>query len=116
QYSFELRLLRRVRVVAGRNRWLRLGNRNRELGEVVDVLSLVERPALLVGVDRRGRNRDERAGLELEQPFRVRRLERNDVDDDVEAVGDGECALLVAVERDVFDTHWRDPLGLARHG
>jgi hypothetical protein len=43
---------------------------------------------LLVGVDRRRGDRDERAGLELEQLFRVRRLERNDVDDEVEAVRD----------------------------
>jgi hypothetical protein len=71
---------------------------------------------LLVGVDGRGGDRDERAGLEREQLFGVRRLERNDVDDDVEAVRDGECALLVSVECDVFDTYGRGPLGFARNG
>jgi len=116
QNAFELRLLRRVRVVAKRNGRLRLRNRDRELGEVIDTLSLVERAALLVGVDRRGGDCDERAGLELEQLFSVRRLERNDVDDEVEAVGDGECAFLVSVECDVFEACGRRPVGFARNG
>jgi hypothetical protein len=116
QNAFELRLLRRVGVVAGRNGRLRLRNRDRELGKVVDALSLVERAALLVGVDGRRGDCNERAGLELEQLFGVRRLERNDVDDEVEAVGDGECAFLVSVECNLFEARGRRPLGFARNG
>jgi hypothetical protein len=88
----------------------------RELREVVDALSLVKGAALLVGVDGRGGDRDERAGLELEQLFGVRHLERNDVDDEVEAVRDGERAFLVSVERNVFEAFLRRPLGFARNG
>jgi hypothetical protein len=95
---------------------LRLRNRDGELREVVDALSLVKGAALLVGVDGRGGDRDERAGLELEQLFGVRRLERNDVDDEVETVRDGERAFLVSVERDVFEAFLRRPLGFARNG
>jgi hypothetical protein len=116
QDAFELRLLRRVRVVAWRDGRLRLRNRDRELGEVVDTLGLVERAALLVGVNGRGGDCDERAGLELEQLFGVRGLKWDDVDNEVEAVGDGECAFLVSVECDVFEGCWRRPVGFARNG
>jgi hypothetical protein len=95
---------------------LRLRNRDGELGKVVDTLSLVERAALLVGIDGRGGDRDERAGLEREQLFGVRGLERNDVDDELEAVRDGERAFLVSVEGDVFEARGRRPLGFARNG
>ena len=44
------------------------------------------------------------------------RLERNDIDDEVEAVRDGERSLLVAIECDVLETIRRRPLALACEG
>ena len=44
----------------------------------------------------------------------MRCLERNDVDDEVEAVGDGERAIVVSVEGDVVEARRRRPLGLSR--
>jgi hypothetical protein len=116
QDAFDLRLPGGVRVVARRDGRLRLRDRDRELWKVVDALGLVERAALLVGVDGRRGDCDERAGLELEQLLGVRGLERDDVDDEVEAVGDGERAVVVSVEGDVVEARRRRPLGLSRNG
>ena len=88
QDAFELCLLRRIGVVAGLDRRLRLRDRDREVGEVVDALRLVERATLRVGVDRSRGDRDKCARVEREQLLGVRGLERNDVDDEIEAVGD----------------------------
>jgi hypothetical protein len=41
----------------------------------------------------------------------VRRFERDDVDEEIEAVGDRERAFLVAIERDVFEARRSGPLG-----
>jgi hypothetical protein len=60
----------------------------------------VERAPLPVGVDRGARDGDERSGIEREQPLRVRRFERNDVDDEIEAVRDGKRLIVVAVKLD----------------
>jgi hypothetical protein len=46
----------------------------------------------------------------------MRCLERNDVDDEVEAVGDGERAVVVSVEGDEVEARRRRPLGLSRDG
>jgi hypothetical protein len=43
----------------------------------------------------------------------VRRFERDDVDEEVEAVGDRDRAFLVAIERDVFETRRSGTLGLS---
>jgi hypothetical protein len=43
----------------------------------------------------------------------VRRFERDDVDDEIEAVGNRECTVLVPVERDVVEAFASRPLGLA---
>ena len=40
------------------------------------------------------------------------RFERNDVDDEIEPVGDRDCTVLVAVERDVVEAIVNRPLGL----
>lgn len=44
----------------------------------------------------------------------MRRFERDDVDDEVEAVGNRESAVLVPVERDVVEAFANRQLGLAR--
>jgi hypothetical protein len=43
----------------------------------------------------------------------VRRLERDDVDDEIEAVGSRESTGLVPVDRDVVEAFADRPLGLA---
>jgi hypothetical protein len=43
----------------------------------------------------------------------VRRFERDDVDDEVEAIGDRESIVLVPVERDVVEAIANRSLGLA---
>jgi len=113
QDAFELHLLRRVRVVAGLYCRLRLRYRDRELGEVVDALRLVERTSLEVGVDRRRGDCDQRTGVELEQLHGVRCFERDHVDDDVEPVRNGQRAYLISVEHDVVEGRRRRPLGLS---
>jgi hypothetical protein len=113
QDPFELRLLRRIRVVSGLDGGLRFGNRDREFREVVDALGLVERASPRVGIDGCRRDCDERAGVELEQLVGVRRFERDDVDDEVEAVGDRQRSVLAPVERDVIEARRRRPLRLA---
>jgi hypothetical protein len=94
------RLLRRVVGGARLEGGLRLGDRPAELRELVLGFRLVKRPALIVRVDRRARDRDDRADVELEQLVGVGELEGNDVDDQVEAVRRRERPLLVAVEMD----------------
>jgi hypothetical protein len=113
QDEFELRLLRRISGVAGLDGRLRLGNRDRELGKVIDALRFVERASLGVGVDGGGGDCDECADVELEQLVGMCRLERDDVDDEIEAVGDGERVWLITVERDVVEACRSRPLGLA---
>ena len=44
----------------------------------------------------------------------MRRFERDDVDDEVEAVGDRQSIVLVPVERDVVEAITNRPYGLAR--
>jgi hypothetical protein len=44
----------------------------------------------------------------------MRRFERDDVDNEVEAVGDGERAFLVSVEDDVVEARRGRPLRLTR--
>jgi hypothetical protein len=63
-------------------------------------LRFVERAPLPVGVDRGTRDGEERASIEREQLLRVRRLERDDVDDEIEAVRDGKRLIVVAVKLD----------------
>ena len=43
----------------------------------------------------------------------MRRFERDDVDDEIEAVGNRESAVLVPVERDVVEAIANRPLSLA---
>ena len=68
---------------------------------------------MLVGVDRGGRDCDERSRIEFKQLPGVRRFERDDVDDEIEAVGGRKSAVLVPVERDVVEAIVNRPLGLA---
>jgi hypothetical protein len=79
-------------------------------------LRLVERAALLVGVHRCARDRDDRADVEGKELLGVSGLEGNDVDEQVEAVGDGERFIVVAVERDVIEWVGRRPLVASRNG
>lgn len=44
----------------------------------------------------------------------MRRLEWNDVDDEIEAVGSRESTVLVSVERDVVEAFANRPLGFPR--
>ena len=48
----------------------------------------------------------------FEQLRGVRGFERNDVDDEIEAVGSRESTVLVSVERDVVEAFANRPLGL----
>jgi len=43
----------------------------------------------------------------------VRRFERDDVDDEIETVGNRESTVLVPIERDVVEAIANRPLGLA---
>jgi hypothetical protein len=43
----------------------------------------------------------------------VRRFERDDIDDEIEAVGRRESTVFVSVERDVVEAFANRPLGLA---
>jgi hypothetical protein len=43
----------------------------------------------------------------------VRRLERDDIDDEIEAVGNRESTVVVPVERDIVEAVANRPLGLA---
>ena len=112
QDPLERDLLRRVRPVTGLDGRLGLRNRNGELGEVVDALSLVERSSLVVGVHGSARDRDQRAGVEPEQLLRMCSLEWNDVDHEVEAVRDRQGTILIAVESDVLVLLRRAPPSL----
>src|SRR4029077_2330528 len=112
QDPLERDLLRRVRSVTGLDGGLGLGNRNGELGEVVDTLGLVERPPLVVCVHGSARDGDQRAGVEPEQLLGVYSLEGNDVDNEVEAVRYGQRTILIAVERDVLVVLSRRALAL----
>jgi hypothetical protein len=100
QDPFQLRLLRRIGLVPRLDGRLRLGNGNGKVREVVDALRFVERAPLPVGVDRGTRDGEERASIEREQLLRVRRFERDDVDDEIEAVRDGKRLIVVAVKLD----------------
>jgi hypothetical protein len=76
-------------------------------------LCFVERASLGVGVDGGGGDRDERADVELEELVGMCRLVRDDIDDEIEAVGDGDGARLITVERDVIEARRGRSLGLA---
>jgi hypothetical protein len=101
--ALELDLLGRVRLVARLDSRLALGNRNREVRKVVDALGLIERPSLLVGVDRGARDRDDRARIEPQQLLGMRSFERDHVNDEIEAVRNIDCSVRVTVERDVIE-------------
>jgi len=76
-------------------------------------LCFVERASLGVGVDGGGGDRDERADVELEELVGMCRLVRDDIDDEIEAVGDGDGTWLITVERDVVEARRGRSLGLA---
>jgi len=113
QDSLELRLLGRVHLVAWLDGRLAFGNRNRELGKVLDSFSLVERAALGVRIDGRAGDGEDRTDVEAEELLGVRCLERDHVHDEVEAVGNVKSALLVTVECDGLEAVDRPARGAA---
>jgi hypothetical protein len=75
----------RIRRVSGRYRRLTLGNRHRQPRQIIRTRRLVQRPALLVGVNGRARDRDQRADAlaEREQLLGVSGPERDHVHEHV---------------------------------
>ena len=121
QRLLELGLLRRVRGVAGLRRPLGLEDRHGQLRRIAALP--VERPALVVGVDRGGRDDDERAdeALEAVELLAVLAIHRDGVEDDVRAGSERRPQLRVVrpVGHDRLDAELGEPFGQragARHG